>query len=125
MKKTQSLVGQSFARIKGGTVDRASDDGMKLLGYFLLECVGQNIGSLDKWLQQGDEDQVCAKVYSIQRDGGTILLEHLDVPRMATLKTTKEAFHDILAQWHNVGKRGFKQLLIRRSKDTFDFEVEN
>jgi hypothetical protein len=130
----------SFVLIKNGAIKNSSNDGMKLLGYFLINQVGERTAFLEKWLEQRtvtdlplEKDTISIHSFLLEKSNGDIVLSNLSTEHLAPFETTHKKFLQILKDWKSICKsdaysacqNGNHDLLIIRDldEDTFSFKT--
>jgi hypothetical protein len=102
MKKNGEL-GPSSVYFKDSRVTHASNDGMELLGHFLLSQVGADRSTFFiNWLRERPDDAITSGSYFIEKVRDNVILEHLENERIIAFETTREKMMDILHHWHGV-----------------------
>ena len=130
----------SFVHIKNGAIKSSSNDGMKLLGHFLLNQVGERTTFLEKWLEEKssidlplEQDTISIHSFLLEKSNGDIVLSNLSTEHLAHFETSHEEFLQILKQWksvckssaYSICKEGGHDLVIVRNldEDTFSFKT--
>lgn len=91
----------SSVYFKNSKVSHASNDGMELLGHFLLSQVGADrAGFFEKWLQEKVDDAINSGPYFIEKVGDEVYLDHLENDSVVPFQTSKENMREIIKHWH-------------------------
>jgi hypothetical protein len=124
-------INSSNVYFKDSRVIRATNDGMQLLGQFLLSQVGIDKADFyEKWLQEKVDDAINAGPYFIEKVGNDFYLDHLENDNVAPFQTTKENMREIIKHWHgwcssdsvSACSIGGDDVSISRSPDGHNFE---
>lgn len=124
----------SFVHFKDGRILNSSNDGMELLGHFLLTQVGAKTDFFRNWLKDPREQAISSGPYFVYEKNDLIYLEHLENSKIVPFATNKDQFLDIITRWESLCKDdtysvcgvGGYDLIIRRSLDgqRFNFETK-
>lgn len=124
----------SFVHFKDGRIVNSSNDGMELLGHFLLTQIGPKTDFFKIWLKDSRERAISSGPYFVYERDDLVYLEHLENGKIVPFATTKEQFLDIVTRWESLCKDdaysvcgiGGYDLIIRRSLDgqRFNFETK-
>lgn len=132
---------KSFVHFKDGAVKNGTNDGMKLLGYFLLEQVGAKISFFEDWLSPRhvtalpiEDNIISSKSYLLEKKDDDVILSHLSSEHLTPFQTSAEQFMLILAEWqglckshaHSACKVGGHDVILFRDldNDTFSFKTQ-
>lgn len=117
---------KSFVHFKDGKVKNGTNDGMKLLGQFLLEQVGGHTNFFNEWLSEQQNETISASSFMLEKKGDGVILSHLNAGATAPFETTREIFTAIINRWkslcnsdaHGVCKVGGYDVILKRDIDT-------
>jgi hypothetical protein len=117
---------KSFVHFKDGRIKNGTNDGMKLLGEFLLEQVGTKTAFFTHWLAEKTNDVISASSYMLEKKGDIVTLSHLNASATAPFQTTRQEFTSVLEHWrglcksetHSVCKVGGYEVILERNCDT-------
>jgi len=118
--------GSSSIYFKDGRVIHANNDGMELLGHFLLSQVGANrTHFFTKWLIDSEDEAITSGPYFIEKMGDQVSIDHLQNERAMPFITSRKNLMDILKHWygfcksdqHSVCKVGGYDVTLSRSVD--------
>lgn len=122
--------GQSLIYFKDGRIYQASNDGMELLGHFLLSQVGfDRTHFFIKWLGAPQDDTITSGPYMLEKTGDDVTIDHLDNDRVMPFTTNKKRMIEIIKQWgalcgseaHSACKVGGYDVSLVRSGDGNEF----
>lgn len=105
MKRVDSAEHQGGSSIyfKDSRVIHANNDGMELLGHFLLSQVGADrTHFFIKWLVDSEDDAINSGPYFIEKFGDEVTIDHLENERVMPFMTSKKNMIDILQHWRGV-----------------------
>lgn len=117
--------------IRDARVAHASNDGMQILGHFLLSQVGaERAAFFIKWLKEPMDDSLTTGSYFIEKIGDTVYMDHLELEDVAPFETTRKNMIDIINHWHgwcsseahSACKIGGYDVIIERSVEGDNFE---
>ena len=87
-KKT--LNNASAVYFKDSRVVHASNDGMELLGHFLLSQVGADrVHFFEKWLKERPDDNINSGPYFLEKVGDKVYLDHMENERESAIQQVK------------------------------------
>ena len=122
----------SYVQFGRGTVVQASNDGMKLLGYFLISQVGADTHFFNKWLTDSRNASISSSSYYLEKKDDRVYLSHLNDAHLSPFEATREQFFDIMKYWLDLcasdvnsvcGLEGIP-LTLHRSDDRMIFRFE-
>lgn len=122
----KNVNGQSLIYFKDGRIYQATNDGMELLGHFLLSQVGSDRTSFfSKWLQENSDDSLTSGPYMVEKIGENVFIDHLENDRVVPFETNKKRLLEIIKQWgalcgseaHSACKVGGHDVSLVRSVD--------
>lgn len=122
----------SFIHIKNGQVRNASNDGMELLGHFLLSKVGTDAHFFVTFFEDKENGAIASGAYFLEKLDDIISLEHLENSKLFPFETTRRNFIDILRRWQSACKSPASSacnpqgsdLIIIRSLNGLDFSFD-
>lgn len=125
----------SLVYFKDSKVVNASNDGMELLGNFLLTQVGTDKASFfTRWLSEKVNDAITSGHYFVEKMGDQVRIDHLQNNNMSSFESSKANVTAIIKQWNlwcrsdgvSACSFGGKDVSISRSLDgdSFDFYVD-
>ncbi|MDR3550900.1 MAG: hypothetical protein P4L31_05765 [Candidatus Babeliales bacterium] len=88
---------------KDNKVLQANNDGMELLGHFLVDEVGKDKArQFSVWLIDSEDDVMSAGPYFLEKIGDEVSIDHLENERMMPFLSSKKSLLDVLKQWHEL-----------------------
>jgi len=117
--------------IRDARVAHASNDGMQILGHFLLSQVGADrVAFFTKWLKEPQDDSLTSSSYFIEKIGDVVYVDHLELEDVVLFETTRKNMIDIINHWHgwcasdahSACKVGGYDVSIERSENGESFE---
>lgn len=122
----------SFLHVKNGQVRNASNDGMELLGHFLLGKVGTDAHFFITFIEDAEDGAIASGAYFIEKRDDSVSLEHLENSKLLPFETTRYNFIDILKRWQSACKSSTSSacntqrsdLIIIRSLNGRDFSFD-
>ncbi len=121
---------KSYVHFKNGLIDSASNDGMEILGYFLISQVGADTPFFTKWLKDGRDNSISSSSYFVEKKGNEVYVSNLNEEKFVPFQTTRKKMIDIMHEWSRLcskdtnsvcGLRGIS-IVITRSDDGTEFE---
>lgn len=95
----------SAVYFKDCSVMHATNDGMEILGHFLLSQVGnQRSAFFIKWLNEPQDDSLTSGAYFVEKSGNEVLIDHLENDRVVAFQTSRSNLIDIIKHWEGVCK---------------------
>lgn len=96
-------VSGSSIYFKDNKVLQAHNDGMELLGHFLVDEVGKDKARrFSLWLIDSENDVLSAGPYFLEKIGDQVSIDHLENERMMPFMASKTSVLDVLKQWHEL-----------------------
>lgn len=122
----------SFIHFLGGEIRHASNDGMELLGHFLLTQVGAKGDFFLEMLREGGDREVAAGPYFVQTIGDKVRIDHLELESVFPFETSRKNMLEIVEKWVGYcGNPAFSvcdatglDLMLKRSVDDDHFAFE-
>ncbi|MFI5332953.1 MAG: hypothetical protein ACHQVS_02515 [Candidatus Babeliales bacterium] len=122
----------SFIHIKNAQVRNASNDGMELLGHFLLGKVGVDAHFFIMFFEDAENGAIASGAYFLEKLDDMVYLEHLESSKLMPFETTRRNFIDILKRWQSACKSPTSSacnaqgsdLIIIRSLNGRDFSFD-
>jgi hypothetical protein len=122
----------SFLHIKNSQVRNASNDGMELLGNFLLGKVGADAHFFITFLEDKENGAIASGAYYIEKRDDMVYLENLENSKLFSFETTRHNFITILKRWQSacrsatssVCSTSGSDLIIIRSLNGLDFSFD-
>ncbi|MGA9530616.1 MAG: hypothetical protein WBQ73_01875 [Candidatus Babeliales bacterium] len=116
---------QSFVHFKNGRVVKGTNNGMELLGHFLVSQVGGKPDFFLEWLKHPEEGEISSGSYVLLKKSNFIELDHLERRMAVPFEISKEQFLHILTSWkglcnsaaHSVCHPGGYEVMLYRSSD--------
>lgn len=123
----------SFVHFQNGQIRNATNDGMEILGHFLLSQVGAKADFFIEFLDDIRNRELSAGPYYLSTVGATVTMSHLENEWLMPFETSRKNMHEILRRWEGFcgnqassacGTRGFDVRLLRGvDGDYFTFET--
>ncbi len=123
----------SFVHFQNGQIRAASNDGMEILGHFLLTQVGAKADFFVELLKDQRDRELSAGPYFVQTIGDAVNISHLENELIMPFETSRANMLDILHRWEGFcgnqassacNPHGFDVRLIRGvDDDWFTFET--
>jgi hypothetical protein len=118
--------------IKDSLVVQSSNDGMQVLGHFLLSQVGADrTAFFIKWIKELMDDSLTSGPYFLEKKGDVVRIEHLELEDVVPFETSRKNMIDIIHHWQgwcssnasSACSLGGYSVSIERSLDrsSFDF----
>lgn len=134
--KRSPEVNESAVYFHDSRVAHASNDGMEVLGHFLLSQVGADRSSFfTKWLQEKVDDTLTCGSYFVEKIGDDVYIDHLENDWVVPFQTTKKNMLEIIKHWHGwcasttssaCGIGGYDVSISRSvNGDSFEFNTHN
>lgn len=122
----------SFLHIKNSQVRNASNDGMELLGHFLLGKVGTDAHFFITFLEDKENGAIASGAYYIEKRDDTVYLENLESAKLVSFETSRANFITILKRWQSACRSATSSacnthgsdLFIIRSLNGLDFSFD-
>ena len=89
----------SFVHFQNGQIRAASNDGMEILGHFLLTQVGAKADFFVEFLQDPSDREISAGPYLISTIGDNVTISHLEHDYIMGFETSRKNLLDILRRW--------------------------
>ena len=121
---------KSYVHFKHGVIDSASNDGMEILGHFLMSQVGADTPFFKKWLKDPRDNSISSSSYFIEKKGPDVYVSNLNEEKFVPFKITRGKMIHLLDEWSRLcsketnsvcGPAGIS-IVISRSDDGLDFE---
>lgn len=122
----------SYLHVKNSTIRNASNDGMELLGNFLLTKVGTEAHFFIQFLDDKEDGAIASGAYFLEKLKDEVYLENLENSKLMPFETTRAKFIDILKRWQSACKSPASSacntqgsdLIIIRSLNGLDFSFD-
>ncbi len=92
----------SYVHFKHGGIVHATNDGMSVLGHFLLNEVGAKPIFFIKFFEDKRNESISAGPYNVQTEGDEIVIEHMEQEEFIPFTSTRDRLVPVVKQWSSL-----------------------
>ena len=92
----------SYVHFKRGGIVHATNDGMSVLGHFLLNEVGTKPNFFNKFLEDKRDESISAGPYNVQTKGDEVIIEHMEQEEFIPFTSTRDRLVPVVKRWSSL-----------------------